>query len=204
MKKDNVKYTSDIAFTPVVKALQEKYGSRLGYARMEQSRGWQTEITPALEDFISKMDSFYMATSNANGQPYIQHRGGPKGFLKKLNNKQLAFADYRGNKQFISSGNLSENNKAFIFLMHYPSRTRIKIWGTAEVVYDDKNLIASLGNPNYKARLERAIVFTVDAWDMNCLQHIVPRYTEEAIKKITKSLENKIEELEIEIEKLKV
>ncbi|NJB70123.1 hypothetical protein GGR42_000585 [Saonia flava] len=196
MDTNNFKYTSDIAFTRAVKSLQEQYGSRQGYSQMERSGGWQNEVTPALVDFLSKMDSFYFGTSNSNGQPYIQHRGGPKGFIEKLNSKQLAFVDYRGNKQFISSGNLSENNKAFIFLMDYPNRTRIKIWGTAKVEYDDKELITSLGDPNYKAHLERAIIFTVEAWDVNCPQHIKPRFTEEAIEKMTKPLHERIKELE--------
>jgi len=131
VEKDKLKYTSDIAFTPSVKAIQEKYHSRGIYERMEQSGGWQSEVTPQLEQFLSTMDSFYFGTASLNGQPYIQHRGGPKGFLKVLDNKTLAFADYAGNRQYISTGNLSENNKAFIFLMDYPNRTRIKIWGTA-------------------------------------------------------------------------
>lgn len=193
-----MKYTSDIAFTPAVKDLQEKYLSRKGYERMEQSGGWQTMITPDIESFISRVDSFYLATSNSEGQPYIQHRGGPEGFLKVIDHKRLAFADFRGNKQYISSGNLSENNKAFIFLMDYPNRTRIKIWGTAEVIYDDSDLIESLGDPSYNAKLERAVMFTVEAWDVNCPQHIKQRFTSEDIKEITQPLLDKIKALEAE------
>ncbi len=191
-----MKYTSDIAFTPAVKALQEKYRSRSGYARMEQSGGWQSQITPQLEHFLSSMDSFYFGTANDEGQPYIQHRGGPKGFLKVLDHKRLAFADFSGNRQYISTGNLNENNKAFIFLMDYPNQSRIKIWGTSEVIFDDKELLESLSDPSYGARLERAIIFTVEAWDVNCPQHIQQRFTVEDIDKLTAPLHKKIKELE--------
>jgi len=191
-----MKYTSDIAFTPTVKKIQEKKHSRIGYARMEESGGWQSEVTPQLENFLSSIDSFYFSTSNSEGQPYTQHRGGPKGFLKPIDNKTLAFSDFSGNRQYISVGNLSENNKAFIFLMDYPSKTRIKIWGTAKVIEDDKELLESLSDPSYKARLERVVVFTVEAWDVNCRQHIQQRFTEEDIKSITDPLENKIAALE--------
>ena len=201
MEKDKLKYTSDIAFTPSVKAIQEKYHSRNGYARMEQSRGWQSQVTPPLGQFLNAMDSFYFGTANTSGQPYIQHRGGPKGFLKVLDNKTLAFADFSGNRQYISTGNLSENNKAYIFLMDYPNRTRIKIWGTAKVIEDDKELLDSLSDPSYKARLERAIIFTVEAWDANCPQHIQQRFTQEDIKAITHPLDKKILELEAIIKK---
>jgi len=191
-----MKYTSDIAFTSSVKIIQEKFRSRGSYARMEESGGWQSEVTPQLTQFLSMMDSFYLSTSNASGQPYTQHRGGPKGFLKTVDYKTLAFADFTGNRQYITTGNLSENNKAFIFLMDYPSQTRIKIWGTAKVVEEDKELLESLADPSYKARLERVIVFTVEAWDVNCRQHIQQRFTEEDIKSITDLLNKKIVELE--------
>jgi len=192
MKSDKLKYTSDIAFTPSVKAIQEKFHSRSSYARMEQSGGWQSDITPQLTQFLSTMDSFYLSTSNASGQPYTQHRGGPKGFLKVIDNKTLAFADFSGNRQYITTGNLSDNDKAFIFLMDYPSQTRIKIWGTAKVVEDDKELLESLSNASYKARLERVIVFSVEAWDINCRQHIKQRFTQEDLKAITDPLDKKI------------
>ena len=203
MKNKNLKFTSDIAFTPAVKALQEKYNSRTGYAHMEQYKGWASEITADLEFFLSCIDSFYLATANTNGQPYIQHRGGSKGFLKVLDRNRLAFADFKGNKQFISSGNLSENNQAFIFLMDYPNQARIKLWGTAEVFYDDTELITSLHDSSYKATPERAVVFTVSAWDVNCPQHIKPRYTEEDIQHEVKPLHDKIKALEEEIKRLK-
>ncbi|RLD26632.1 MAG: pyridoxamine 5'-phosphate oxidase [Bacteroidetes bacterium] len=196
MKNDELKYTSDIAFTPSVKAIQEKFHSRSSYARMEQFGGWQSEVAEELTQFLNNMDSFYLSTSNALGQPYTQHRGGPKGFLKTIDNKTLAFADFSGNRQYITAGNLSVNEKAFIFLMDYPNKTRIKIWGTAKVVEDDKELLESLSDPSYKARLERAIVFTVEAWDVNCRQHIQQRFTQEDIKTITDPLNRKITELE--------
>ena len=132
---------SDIAFTPNVKAAQEKRGSRSAYSKMEQRGGWQDTVTPQLTEFIAERDSFYLGTATADGQPYIQHRGGPTGFLKVLDEHTLAIADYVGNAQYISLGNLAENDKAFIFLMDYPSRQRIKIWGTAEFVEDDPELL---------------------------------------------------------------
>ncbi len=204
MKNNKLKYTSDIAFTPSVKVIQEKFHSRSSYARMEESGGWQSGVTPQLTQFLSTMDSFYLSTSNASGQPYTQHRGGPKGFLKTIDDKTIAFADFSGNKQYITTGNLSENNKAFIFLMDYPSKTRIKIWGTAKVIEDDKKLLDSLSDALYKARLERVIVFTVEAWDANCRQHIQQRFTQEDIKSITEPLNKKIVELETIIKKYNI
>ena len=170
---------SDIAFTPAVKAQQEKNGSRSAYARMEQRGGWQSQVTSELAAFLAERDSFYMATASADGQPYIQHRGGPKGFLRVLDETTLAFADFVGNAQYISVGNLSENDKAHIFLMDYPNRRRIKIWGTAQVVEGDDELLTRLNDAEYGGRPERAIVFKIAAWDVNCPQHIMPRYTEE-------------------------
>ena len=195
MNKATYKYTSDIGFSPSVKAIQEKNHSRASYARMEETRGWQSEVTPQLSQFLSTMDSFYLGTANNSGQPYIQHRGGPKGFLKVLDNRRLAFADFSGNRQYISTGNLDENDKAFIFLMDYPNKTRIKIWGTASIS-EDRALLESVTDPTYKARVERAMVFTVEAWDVNCPQHIKQRFTQEDVESITKPLNEKIKELE--------
>ncbi len=200
MKKATYKYTSDIAFTSSVKAVQEKHRSRASYARMEQTRGWQSEVTPQLSQFLSTMDSFYLGTANNLGQPYIQHRGGPKGFLKGLDSKRLAFADFSGNRQYISTGNLNENDKAFIFLMDYPNKTRIKIWGTITLETEDKALLESLTDASYRARVERAMIFTVEAWDVNCPQHIQQRFTREEIQEITKPLNDKIAALEAIIE----
>ncbi len=202
MKNIALKYTSDIAFTASVKAIQEKYHSRGSYARMEQRGGWNSEITPQLENFLHIMDSFYFSTANSDGQPYVQHRGGPRGFLKVLDHKTLAFADFSGNRQYISTGNLSENNKAFIFLMDYPNKRRIKIWGKAKVIFDDKEFLSSLSDPSYNAHVERAIIFTVEAWDTNCPQHIKQRFTQEDILEITEPLNKRIMELEETIKKM--
>lgn len=189
---------SDIAFTPAVKAVQAQHGSRNAYARMEREGGWQQAISPELEAFIAERDSFYLGTANAEGQPYIQHRGGSKGFLKVLDDHTLAFADFRGNKQYITVGTLNENDKAFIFLMDYVNRRRIKIWGRARAVEDDAALMDQLLDPQYKARPERAIVFTVEAWDANCPQHIIPRYTEDEIASTVAPLHDRIAALEAE------
>ncbi len=168
---------TDIAFTAAVKAVQERKGSRGSYARMQERGGLAEKVTPDLAAFVAERDSFYLGTSSAEGQPYIQHRGGPKGFLRVLDHKTLAFADFAGNKQYISMGNLSENDRAFLFLMDYPNRRRVKIWGRAEVVEEEAELLESLGDPGYRARPERVFLFHVEAWDVNCPQHIKPRYT---------------------------
>ncbi len=193
---------SDIAFSPAVKAQQERLGSRVGYARMEEKGGWQDRVTNDLAGFIAERDSFYLASAGAGGQPYIQHRGGAKGFLKVLDEKRLAFADFSGNRQYITLGNLSENPRAFIFLMDYPNRRRVKIWGRAEFVEDDPALIARLTDPAYSGKPERAIVFHVEAWDVNCPQHIKPRYTEDDVAGAINKLQTRIAELEGEVARL--
>lgn len=170
---------SDVAFTPAVKAAQALRGSREIYEAAMQRRDFGRDIPEDVADFIRARDSFYLATASAEGQPYVQHRGGPKGFLRVLDPRRLAFADYAGNRQYVSVGNLVENPRAFLFLMDYPNRRRLKIWGTAEVIEDDPRLLTELEDPEYGARLERALVFTVEAWDRNCPQHILPRYTVE-------------------------
>ncbi len=175
-------YTSDIAFTDAVKKIQMRKGSRDIYANMEQRGSWQDTITKQLADFIAERDSFYMATVSSEGQPYIQHRGGPKGFLKVIDDHTLGFADFVGNRQYISYGNLEENNKVCLFFMDYPNRTRIKLWGTSEVNEDDEALIKSLSVTDYKGQVERAFIIHVEAWDRNCPQHIVPRYTKQEIR----------------------
>ena len=191
---------SDIAFTPAVKVVQERLGSRAGYARMEERGGpWRDRVTDDLAAFLIQRDSFYLATATAEGQPYIQHRGGAAGFLKVLDDKTLAFADFSGNRQYITSGNLGENDKAYIFLMDYPNRRRIKIWGRARIVEDDPELIEKLIEPGYAGKPERAILFTVEAWDVNCPQHITPRYTEDEILALESPLKQRIAELEAEV-----
>ena len=174
-------YISDIAFTDTVKKIQKRKGSRSSYANMEQRGSWQDVVNHQLRDFLTEQDSFYISTVNSEGQPYIQHRGGPKGFLKVIDNRTLGFADFSGNRQFISYGNLEDNNKVCLFFMDYPNRTRIKLWGTAEVNEEDINLIEQLSVPEYKGQVERAFIINIEAWDRNCPQHIVPRYTNEEI-----------------------
>jgi uncharacterized protein len=195
-------YPSDIAFTPAVKSIQTKKGSRAAYAKVEK-RGWRTLVTPDLVEFLAELDMFYLGTANAEGQPYIQYRGGSPGFLKVLDDRTLAFADFGGNRQYITLGNLSENPKAFIFLMDYANQRRVKLWGTARVVEDDENLLERLSDPEYPGEVERAIVFTVEAWDINCPQHIQPRYTERQVRPVIDRLQARIGELEEELAKLR-
>jgi predicted pyridoxine 5'-phosphate oxidase superfamily flavin-nucleotide-binding protein len=164
--------SSDIAFTPAVKSVQTRRGSRDAYARLEAKGGFATTIDENLAAFIADQRSFYLATASRDGQPYIQHRGGPPGFLQVLDERTLAFADFAGNRQYISTGNLIENPRAMIFLMDYRNRHRVKLWGAARVVEDEPSLLARLMPAGYRARDEAAILFTVDAWDVNCPQHI--------------------------------
>ena len=194
---------SDIAFTPSVKAIQERKGSRKQYARMEAGEGWSDTITQEFADFLSEVDSIYLATANVSGRPYIQHRGGPKGFLKVLDDRTLAFADFVGNRQYISLGNLAENNQAFLFLMDYATQTRIKVWGTAEVIEDDPDLLKQLTDSQYKGKPERVIRFHVEAWDTNCRQHIPLKYSQEDVERIVQPLRDRLAALEDENELLK-
>ena len=194
---------SDVAFTPSVKAIQIEKGSRASYARMERGPGWETAVTPELEGFLAGLDMFYLGTSNARGQPYIQYRGGPPGFLKVLDGRTLAFADFGGNRQYITLGNLSENPKAFLFLMDYAGRRRIKVWGRARVVEGDAELIETLRDPAYPGKPERAIVFEVGTWDVNCPQHIHRRFPESAVAPVVEGLRDRIKELEAEVAELK-
>ena len=159
----NHQFASDVAFSPAVKQIQESKGSRAAYARMESQGGWSSQVSRELEGFISGLDMFYFGTANKLGQPYIQYRGGPKGLLKVIDQQTLGFADFAGNRQYISIGNLSENPKAFLFLMDYVNAYRVKIWGTATVVEDDQKLIGSLMDESYKGVPERAILFHIDA-----------------------------------------
>jgi predicted pyridoxine 5'-phosphate oxidase superfamily flavin-nucleotide-binding protein len=192
-------FTSDIAFTPAVKAIQTQKGSRANYARTERNRGWQSQISPDLAGFLSGLDMFYLGTANAEGQPYIQYRGGSPGFLKVLDDQTLGFADFGGNRQYISLGNLSENPKAFIFLMDYANSQRVKLWGTAKVVEDDPVLLDQLRDPEYPGKVERAIVFTVDAWDVNCPQHIHQRFSQAQVAPVIEEMKAKIADLELQL-----
>ncbi len=168
--------SSDVAFTASVKAVQTRKGSRQTYSRLEDRGGWQTRITPDLAEFIAAQTSAFLATVNAEGQPYIQHRGGPPGFLHVLDDKTIAFADFAGNRQYITQGNLADNPKAHLFLIDYAHRKRVKIWGEARVVEGDGDLTARLMPEGYRARPEQVILFTVSAWDANCPQHIPQRF----------------------------
>ena len=196
-------YPSDVAFTPAVKEIQTRKGSRHSYAHVEQHGGWRTEINDDLAAFLAQTNSFYFATANAEGQPYIQHRGGPKGFIKILDNTTLAFADYAGNRQYITQGNLSENPKAHIFVMDYAHRHRVKIWGDARVVDDDPALMKSLMPQGYKARPEQVILFKVVAWDLNCPQHIPQKFDSADVAAALASRDARIAELEAELAALK-
>ena len=196
-------YPSDVAFTPAVKAVQEQKGSRRGYARMEQSGGWETEVTDELREYVADLDMFYLATATASGQPYVQYRGGPPGFLKALDAKTLAFADFGGNRQYLTVGNLGENPKAFLFLMDYANRRRVKVWGTARAAEGDAALLARLSDPAYPGKVERAIVFTVTAWDVNCPQHIHRRFGERQVAPVIEKMQTRIAELEAEVARLK-
>ena len=194
---------SDVGFSASVKAAQQKRGSRAMYARVENGEGWETKVTGDLAAFIAERDSFYLATASADGQPYIQHRGGPKGFLRVIDESTLGFVDVAGNKQFITLGNLAENERAFIFLMDYARRRRIKIWGRARVVEGDDALIAKLLPGDSKGRPERVIVFDVAAWDMNCPQHIPQKIDASDVRTTIDSLQARIAKLERENEELK-
>ena len=187
---------SDVAFTPAVKAIQARKGSRGTYARMEAGGGWDTAITADLADFIGAQTSIFLGTANAAGQPYIQHRGGPAGFLRVRDEKTIAFADFTGNRQFISLGNLADNPKAFLFLIDYATRRRIKIWGSARVVADDPELLAELMPAGYQARPDQVIVFTVEAWNANCAQHIPQRMAAADVERALALRDARIAELE--------
>jgi predicted pyridoxine 5'-phosphate oxidase superfamily flavin-nucleotide-binding protein len=193
-------YPSDIAFTPAVKAIQTAKGSRKLYAKVEQRGGWETTVTEELEQFIGERDEFYLATANADGQPYIQYRGGRPGFLRVIDKHTLGFADFGGNQQYITLGNLSQNPKAFIFLMDYIDLRRIKLWGKARVVEDDPALVERLRDPKDPSPAERAILFNVEAWDMNCQQHIHRRFPQEIVAPFIEKLQARIKELEAKLD----
>jgi predicted pyridoxine 5'-phosphate oxidase superfamily flavin-nucleotide-binding protein len=196
-------YPSDVAFSPSVKAIQFRKGSRRAYASMEEKGSWQTRITPNLAEFIKAQTSVFLATVNAQGQPYIQHRGGPPGFLRVLDDRTIGFADFVGNRQYITFGNLADNPKANLFLIDYRHQQRVKIWGDAQVIEGDTNLIARLFPKGYNARPEQAVLFTVSAWDANCRQHIPQRFD---VAEVTTSIAEKDEQivnLKLEIERLR-
>jgi len=189
----------DVMFSPAVKAEQSRLGSREAF----EDRDWQTEITDDLRQFLDAIDTFFFATASADGRPYIQHRGGPAGFLKPIGSHMLAFADFAGNRQYITLGHLKENDRAHIFILHYATQQRLKLWGRARVIEDDAELMERLVDPSYKAKPQRAIAFRIEAWDINCRQHIVARYTEAEIAPAVNQLTQRIKELEEEVARLK-
>ncbi len=193
---------SEVVFTPAVKARQTQYGSRAGYANFETTRGWESRVTPILAEFIAAQTSFYMATANTDGQPYMQHRGGPRGFLHVLDEHTLAFADYAGNKQYITAGNLDDNPKAQLFLMDYANAQRVKIWGEAKVVTGDPALTARVSSLEYAAKVERVIVFTIKAWDANCPKHIPQLLKAEDVVAAINERDQKIAALESRLQEL--
>ena len=195
--------SSDVAFTPAVKAVQERRGSRGHFAKMEEKGGWRTAITPDLAAFLAEARSFYLATASADGQPYVQHRGGPPGFLRVLDERTLGFADFKGNRQYITTGNLAENSKAFMFVIDYSRRRRVKLWGRARVVEDDAGLLARLWPEGYQARFEQVILLAVVAWDTNCPQHIPQMFHAEDVARTLQQFKARIGELEAEVAQLK-
>jgi predicted pyridoxine 5'-phosphate oxidase superfamily flavin-nucleotide-binding protein len=199
----SITYPSDVAFTPSVKDIQSRKGSRNHYSQMEEGGGWRTLITPDLKEFVEAQTSIFLATANTAGQPYIQHRGGPAGFLRVLDDRTIGFADFSGNRQYITLGNLADNAKTHLFLIDYARQRRIKVWGTARAVEDDAQLLAQLKPTGYRARAERAILLTVAAWDANCPQHIPQRFEAAEVKAALAARDQRIRELEAELMRLK-
>ena len=193
---------SDIVFTPAARRAQAQRGSARAYDK-RVAAGFPDRVTNELAAFIAELDTAFFATVSAAGAPYIQHRGGPKGFIKVLDEKTLAFADYAGNRQYITISNLAENNRAYLFLLDFAQQRRIKLWGRARVVEDDPALLARLSDPGYRARPERVILFTVEAWDVNCSQHITARFTEAEVMQATAPLLERIAALETENARLR-
>ena len=195
-------HSSDIAFTPAVKAVQARKGSRQAYARMEDEGSWETTITPDLRVFIESQTSVFLATANSLGQPYIQHRGGPPGFLRVLDDQTIGFVDFMGNRQYITLGNLVENPRAHLFLIDYRHRRRVKIWGEARAVEDDVDLTKHLSPSGYKARPAQVILFRVNAWDANCPQHIPRRFDESEVAEMIAARDRRIAELQLQLDRI--
>jgi uncharacterized protein len=193
---------SELVFPPAARRAQAERGSASAYDR-RVAEGFPDRITPDLAAFIAEIDTAFLATVSAGAAPYIQHRGGPKGFIKVIDDKTLGFADYRGNRQYITVANLTENDRAFLFLLDPATRQRIKLWGRARVVEGDAQLIERLFDPGYRARPERAILFTVEAWDVNCSQHITARFSEDEIAAASAALRQRIAALEAENARLR-
>lgn len=195
--------SSDVAFSPAVKAVQSERGSRAAYARVERGGGFEAEVTDDLRAFLAEIDTAFLATASADGQPYVQHRGGPRGFIRALDERTLGFLDFAGNKQYVSTGNLLENDRVCLFLIDYARRRRIKVWGTARIVPLTPELAATLALPGYRARLEQAVLITVTAWDVNCPQHIPQKLDATEVATVVDGLRARIAELEAENHRLR-
>jgi len=193
---------SSRVFTATAQRAQAERGSAKAYER-RIAEGFPDRVTPELAKFIAEQDTAFLATATADGAPYIQHRGGPKGFIKVIDDKTLGFADYRGNRQYITLANLSENDRAFLFLLDPARRQRIKLWGRARMIENDPALVARLSDDDYRARPERAVLFSIEAWDVNCSSHIVTRFTEAEIELAFASVRAKIDELQSENARLR-
>jgi predicted pyridoxine 5'-phosphate oxidase superfamily flavin-nucleotide-binding protein len=193
---------SSRVFTPAAQQAQAERGSAKAYAA-RIAEGFPDKVTPELAAFIAEQDTAFLATATADGAPYLQHRGGPKGFIKVIDEKTLGFADYRGNRQYLTLANLSENDRAFLFLFDPGRKQRIKLWGRARVIENDAALVERLFDEGYKARPERAILFTIEAWDVNCSSHIVTRFTEAEIDHAFEAVKDKIAELQDENARLR-
>ncbi|MEO1190299.1 MAG: pyridoxamine 5'-phosphate oxidase family protein [Pseudomonadota bacterium] len=192
-----------VMFPAEVRAAQQRLGSRATLAQREEDGGLKQTITEDLAAFLGARDSVYLATASAEGQPYVQHRGGPPGFLRVLDAHRLGFADFAGNRHYITLGHLQQNDRVCLFAMDYANQTRVKVWGRAQVIEEDAALIGSLVMPGTRARIERALVITVEAWDINCHQHIARRYDETVLEAVIGKLQAKIDALESEVARLK-
>jgi hypothetical protein len=193
---------ASLVFTPAAQQAQAERGSAKAYAQ-RLAEGFPDTVTPELASFIAEQDTVFLATATADGAPYLQHRGGPKGFIKVVDERTLAFADYAGNKQYITLGNLSENDRAFLFLIDFATKSRIKVWGRARIVEGDAAMIEKLFEQGYRARAERVLLFTVEAWDVNCSSHITARFAEADIMAAAGALSDRIVALEEENARLR-
>jgi hypothetical protein len=189
---------AEIVFPASARRMQERYGSRAAYARRDQPDGFRRAVDDDLAAFLAELDSFFIATATADGQPYVQHRGGPKGFLKILGPTTLGFADFTGNRQYITAGRLTENPAVCLFLIDYAHPARVKVWGRGRIVEDDPQLLTRLADQAYKARVERAILIEIDAWDMNCRKHIPQKFAASDVEAAVSKLQSRIGELESE------
>lgn len=192
-------FPSDVAFSDAVKRVQTERGSRTTYARVERSGGFRTRVDDDLRAFLAQVDTAFLATASADGQPYVQHRGGPRGFIRAIDDERIGFVDFTGNRQFISTGNLSENDRVCLFLIDYAHRRRVKIWGSARVVPAEGPLLEMLRVPGYSARPEQILVVDVGAWDVNCPQHIPQKIDAEEVAHVVKTLRDRIAHLEAEL-----